>query len=123
MSATEPSHPCDISVGGIAMAGRVVLVFALAAAFAMSARPLADGDSEFDWPMIGHDPANTRNQPFEHRIRPGNAHRLALKWVATTTGDVSATPAVVDGAVYFGDFGGTLWKLDARTGAVIWTQL
>src|SRR5262245_49865556 len=122
MSATEPSHACDISVGGIAMAGRVVLVFALAAAFAMSARPLADGDSEFDWPMIGHDPANTRNQPFEHRIRPGNAHRLALKWVATTTGDVSATPAVVDGAVYFGDFGGTLWKLDARTGAVIWSH-
>jgi polyvinyl alcohol dehydrogenase (cytochrome) len=108
------------------MAGRVVLVFAQVAtfaAFAATARPLANGDSEFDWPMIGHDPANTRNQPFEHRIRPGNAPRLALKWVATTTGDVSATPAVGGGAVYFGDFGGTLWKLDARTGAVIWSHL
>src|SRR5262245_28886786 len=108
------------------MAGRVVLVSVLAAAsaaFVLSARPLAHGDGEFDWPMIGHDPANTRNQPFERRIRPGNAHRLMLKWVATTTGDVSATPAVVDGAVYFGDFGGTLWKLDARTGAVIWQHL
>jgi polyvinyl alcohol dehydrogenase (cytochrome) len=104
------------------MAGRVVLVFALVAAFAVTARPLANGDSERDWPMIGHDPANTRNQPFEHRIRPGNAHRLALKWIATTAGDVSATPAVVDGAVYFGDFGGMLWKLDARTGAVIWSR-
>ena len=48
--------------------------------------------------------------------------RLAPKWVATTTGDVSATPAVVNGAVYFGDFGGTLWKLDAETGAVIWSH-
>src|SRR5262245_421476 len=107
------------------MAGRPALVFALvtmSVAFAVTARPLADGDSEFDWPMIGHDPANTRNQPFDHRIRPGNAHRRALKWGATTTGDVSATPAVVDGAVYFGDFGGTLWKLDARTGAVIWSH-
>src|SRR5215813_7451841 len=106
------------------MAGRVVPILALAtvlAAFAVTARPLANND-EHDWPMIGHDPANSRSQPFEHKIRPSNAHRLALKWEATTTGDVSATPAVVDGAVYFGDFGGTLWKLDARTGDVIWSH-
>ena len=37
-----------------------------------------------------------------------------MKWVATTTGDVSGTPVVSGGAVYFGDFGGTVWKLDAR---------
>jgi polyvinyl alcohol dehydrogenase (cytochrome) len=42
--------------------------------------------------------------------------------VATTAGDVSGTPAVANGAVYFGDFGGTLWKLDAETGAVIWSH-
>ena len=47
---------------------------------------------------------------------------LEPKWVATTTGDVSGTPAVVDGSVYFGDFGGTLWKLDAQTGAVVWSH-
>jgi len=75
------------------------------------------------WPMIGHDPANTRSQPFERIIGPANAHRLAVKWIASTTGDVSATPAVADGAVYFGDFGGTLWKLDAETGEVIWSRL
>ncbi len=73
-----------------------------------------------DWPMIGHDARNTRHQPFERRIGPENASRLALKWAATTAGDVSATPAVVHGAVYFGDFGGMLWKLDADTGAVRW---
>jgi polyvinyl alcohol dehydrogenase (cytochrome) len=72
--------------------------------------------------MIGHDPANSRSQPFEHRIGPHNARRLDLKWVATTTGDVSGTPAVAGGAVYFGDFGGTVWKLDAETGAVIWSH-
>ena len=76
-----------------------------------------------DWPMIGHDPTNTRNQPFEHRIRPGNAMFLAPKWVAAIAGDVSATPAVVNGAVYFGDFGGMLWKLNAETGEVIWSRL
>src|ERR1700733_11423357 len=75
-----------------------------------------------DWPTIGHDPADTRSQPSEHRIRPGNVSRLRPKWVATTAGDVSATPAVVNGAVYFGDFGGMLWKLDAETGKVIWSH-
>src|SRR5581483_7777593 len=75
-----------------------------------------------DWPMIGHDPSDTRNQPFEHAIGPRNAQRLATKWVASTTGDVSATPAVVNGAVYFGDFGGTFWKLNADTGDVVWSH-
>jgi polyvinyl alcohol dehydrogenase (cytochrome) len=73
--------------------------------------------------MIGHDARNTRHQPFERWIGPENASRLALKWAATTAGDVSATPAVVHGAVYFGDFGGMLWKLDAETGQVIWSHL
>ncbi|HUK37197.1 MAG TPA: PQQ-binding-like beta-propeller repeat protein [Vicinamibacterales bacterium] len=74
------------------------------------------------WPMIGHDPADTRSQPFERIINPSNVSHLSVKWVAPTAGDVSATPAVADGAVYFGDFGGTLWKLDADTGAVIWSH-
>src|SRR5499427_6729377 len=75
------------------------------------------------WPMIGHDAADTRSQPSEHIIDAQNVHRLATKWVAQITGDVSATPAVADGAVYFGDFGGTLWKLNAETGEVIWSHL
>jgi polyvinyl alcohol dehydrogenase (cytochrome) len=73
-----------------------------------------------DWATYGYDPANTRDQRFEHDISPANANQLTLKWVATTSGDVSGTPAVVNGAVYFGDFGGNVWKLDADTGAVIW---
>jgi polyvinyl alcohol dehydrogenase (cytochrome) len=101
---------------------RIALVVALLAAFAGAARLLATGGGGPDWKMIGRNAKNSRNQPFEHKIGPGNASRLALKWVATTTGDVSATPAVADGAVYFGDFGGTLWKLDARTGEVIWSH-
>ena len=74
------------------------------------------------WGMIGNDATNSRNQPLERRIGPDNVNRLALKWVATTAGDVSATPAVVNGVVYFGDFGGMLWALDAETGTVIWSR-
>jgi len=100
---------------------RVVFAIATLAALAGATQVLAKSGGH-DWPTIGHDPANTRNQPFEHEIKPSNVSRLAPKWVATTNGDVSATPAVVDGAVYFGDFGGTVWKLDAETGATIWSH-
>jgi polyvinyl alcohol dehydrogenase (cytochrome) len=100
----------------------IVVATALFAALAGATQTFAKDMGGHDWMMIGHDSTNTRNQPFEHKIKPKNVDRLAPKWVATTTGDVSATPAVVDGAVYFGDFGGTVWKLDAETGATIWSH-
>jgi polyvinyl alcohol dehydrogenase (cytochrome) len=83
---------------------------------------LAAGTPAFaaDWTTIGHDPAGSRTQPAEHDVSPANASQLDVKWIATTAGDVSGTPVVAGGAVYFGDFGGTLWKLDAATGAVLW---
>ena len=104
---------------------KVALGLAALVALAGASQTLAkDGGPEAGrgWGMIGRDPANTRNQPFEHRLKPSNVSRLVPKWVATTAGDVSATPAVVDGAVYFPDFGGMLWKLDADTGAVVWSH-
>src|SRR6185436_6956674 len=91
---------------------RIGFVVVLVAALAGAAEILATNGGGPDWGMIGNDATNTRSQPLEHTIDPGNVSQLALKWVATTAGDVSATPAVVDGAVYFGDFGGKLWKLD-----------
>ncbi|PYR69379.1 MAG: hypothetical protein DMF88_06310 [Acidobacteria bacterium] len=100
----------------------ITLLIALLAASAGAASTFAHGGGGAGWRMIGHDSGNSRNQPFERTIGPSNASRLAVKWVATTAGDVSATPAVERGAVYFGDFGGMLWKLDADTGQVIWSH-
>jgi polyvinyl alcohol dehydrogenase (cytochrome) len=74
------------------------------------------------WPSGGHDLANSRSNPFEHLIGPRTVDRLGVRWTAPTTGDVSATPAVVGGALYFPDFGGAFRKLDARTGRVIWSH-
>src|SRR5205807_4461082 len=101
----------------------IALLIALLAASAGAASTFAHGGGGAGWRMIGHDSTNSRNQPFERTIGPANANRLAVKWVAKTAGDVSATPAVVNGAVDFGDFGGVLWKLDAATGQVIWSHL
>jgi polyvinyl alcohol dehydrogenase (cytochrome) len=102
---------------------KVAFIIILTVVVAGAARTWAEFDGGPDWRMIGHDALDTRNQPFERKIGPENVGRLTIKWVATTTGDVSATPAVVDDAVYFGDFGGTLWKLNADSGEVIWSHL
>ena len=51
----------------------IILVLALLAAVAGAARTLATGRDAADWPMIGQDPSNSRNQPLEHQIRPANA--------------------------------------------------
>ena len=51
-----------------------------------------------------------------------NASQLTTKWVFPTTGDVSATASVVNGAVYFPDWGGFLYKVDAQTGLPIWSN-
>ena len=93
------------------------------------------------WLMAGHDILDSRAQPEESTIGPRNVARLAQKWNFTTLGDVSATPAVVaddppplflrgrrraaffrNVSVYFPDWGGKLWKLDAETGKVLWSR-
>jgi polyvinyl alcohol dehydrogenase (cytochrome) len=99
---------------------RAATIFVVLAIASLAIATVGGGPN---WGMIGNDSINTRNQPSEHSIGPENVSSLAVKWKATTLGDVSATPAVVNGAVYFGDFGGMLWKLDADTGAVIWSHL
>ena len=102
---------------------------AIAAGVVPSTR--VDGDSRREWLMIGHDVENTRSQPAEPRIGHRNVSRLVPQWVLTTAGDVSATPAVGaddergkrSRSVYFPDWGGRIWKVDADTGNVIWSRL
>ena len=78
--------------------------------------------SEFrsEWPMFGQNLQNTASNDTERKISTSNVATLAPKWVAATGGDVSARAAVVDGVVYFPDWGGNVWALDADTGAVRW---
>jgi polyvinyl alcohol dehydrogenase (cytochrome) len=74
------------------------------------------------WPTAGQNRNNTRANESERTITPANVSRLAVKWQFTTGGDVSATPAVDQKAVYFPDWGGKLHSLDRASGSVIWSK-
>jgi polyvinyl alcohol dehydrogenase (cytochrome) len=78
-----------------------------------------DDDQPSEWTRGGQNLKNWRNQD-ETKISPHNAAKLKTKWVFTTGGDVSATPAVADGVVYFPDFAGNFYAVDARTGRQLW---
>ncbi|MQA84745.1 MAG: PQQ-binding-like beta-propeller repeat protein [Streptosporangiales bacterium] len=93
----------------------------LAPAVCAVALPVATSN-HLDWPVGGHDVANTRSNPFEKKIDRFNASDLTVKWTIPTQGEISATPAVVDGAVYFPDWAGYLTKADASSGRVIWSR-
>jgi polyvinyl alcohol dehydrogenase (cytochrome) len=77
---------------------------------------------ELSWTMSGQNLYNTRHQEQEVSLGAANVGGLVPQWVFTTGSDVSATPAVAEGAVYFPDWAGNLYKLDAATGAVIWQK-
>jgi polyvinyl alcohol dehydrogenase (cytochrome) len=72
-----------------------------------------------DWTMGGQDLSNSRNQPTT-TIGTGNVAQLKLKWIFTAGGDISATPAVANGVVYFPDFAGNFYAVDATTGKAVW---
>lgn len=112
----------------------VVLIATIVFVSALWKRTSASGANGAEWLMIGHDVANTRSQPAEILLSPENVDQLSPRWVLTTAGDVSTTPAVsreevmVRGRVgrrlvlYYPDWGGKLWKVDAKTGDVLWSR-
>jgi polyvinyl alcohol dehydrogenase (cytochrome) len=97
-----------------------VSVLAIAAGFA--AAPQAQAAGGGDWPMGGQNYQNTRSTQTMGGATAKTANQLATKWTFQTHGDVSATPAVVKGAVYFPDWGGYLNKVRADDGALIWQR-
>ncbi len=74
------------------------------------------------WTSAGNGATDNRYQPAERTISTANVGQLATKWVFTTHGDVSATPTVQGGVVYFPDWGGYINAVNASTGALIWQE-
>src|SRR5947208_2183471 len=75
-----------------------------------------------DWPMFGQNVQNTATSATEVAITTKHVPYMMPKWTLTTGGDVSARAAVVNGVVYFPDWGGNIWAVNAYTGKVIWSN-
>ncbi len=97
----------------------VVSAVALAGSAAGAPTPAFGVDA---WPMAGNGVTNTHAAYGEHTVVPGTVGTLSVAWTLTTTGDVRSTPVVAEGTVYVPDSGGTLWAVDAKTGAVRWSH-
>jgi polyvinyl alcohol dehydrogenase (cytochrome) len=73
--------------------------------------------------MSGQGITNWRYQPDEKKLNQGNVKsQLSLQWATALGGEISATPAVVDGVAYVPDWGGYLSAVDTTTGNVIWQK-
>jgi polyvinyl alcohol dehydrogenase (cytochrome) len=84
--------------------------------------PVAASASEgSQWTSAGGNRENTRFQQSEHKLSVTSVGGLEVKWVLTTGGDVSATPAVDGDTVYAPDWAGNLYAVDKVTGVVKWT--
>jgi polyvinyl alcohol dehydrogenase (cytochrome) len=111
-----------LSLLALATAGPVV------APAAASVRPcLAPASASGEWPVYGHDAANSRDQSREHRIGPSTVGSLSAAWTFSTAryGDSSAfntTPVVAGGCAFIGSAAGYVYAIDASTGRLVWKR-
>ena len=100
----------------------ITSIIVIASSYLFLANQVQAAGSGGLWKMAGQSIENTHHQKAEHKISPANVGNLELQWVVTTGGDVSATPAVEGGFIYFPDWAGNLFKVDSKTGAVVWQR-
>ena len=74
-----------------------------------------------DWPMWGQNPGRTFASPCATALSPATVKDLQPRWFFNTYDVVTATPAVVDGSLYVGDWSGRFYAIDATSGQQRWT--
>uniref|UniRef100_A0A2N9EBW1 Pyrrolo-quinoline quinone repeat domain-containing protein n=1 Tax=Fagus sylvatica TaxID=28930 RepID=A0A2N9EBW1_FAGSY len=74
------------------------------------------------WLNHGRDITNRRYADDEVLISPKTVSRMKLKWKFFAGKDISATPAVDNGVVYFPSWNGYLYAVNAINGGLIWKQ-
>ncbi|KAM0987255.1 hypothetical protein ACFX13_011611 [Malus domestica] len=74
------------------------------------------------WLNHGGDIGNRRNSVGEVLINPRTVQNMSLRWSFFAGRDISATPALADGRVYFPSWNGNVYAVDAFTGRLIWQR-
>ncbi|XP_047331163.1 polyvinylalcohol dehydrogenase-like [Impatiens glandulifera] len=79
-------------------------------------------NSAAEWLNHGGDLSNRRYARDEFHIDPKTVKQLRLKWKFFAGKDISATPAVADGIVYFPSWNGYIYAVHALDGKLKWKQ-
>jgi len=79
--------------------------------------------SSCDWPMYGHDAGRTMATRCTAAPTKASVSRLHLSWRFPTTDVVTATPTVVGGVVYAGDWAGHFYAVDLASGKLAWSTV
>lgn len=105
---------------GLKKAGKLLALVGLAIFMVLPL--LASAPAIANWQMSGQSLLNLRFQPLEFTISQNNAAKLKVSFKVPNNGggDVSATPSVSDGNLYFPDWAGNLYSVNAVSGAVNW---
>src|SRR6059058_5740013 len=78
--------------------------------------------AQADWPVYGHDLANTRTASTDGPKR-ANLASIAQAWsFKSDTGDFTGTPVISQGVLVAGDQGGWVYALDAVSGKLLWKK-
>ena len=86
--------------------------------------PLADPSAQPGWNGWGNGLSNTRFQPADAaQLSADQVPSLKLKWAFGLPGgaETYGQPAIVSGRVFFGDYNGFVYSLNAATGCVYWS--
>jgi len=73
-----------------------------------------------DWPQLGFGPGHKGTNPYENTLTPATVGGLGRRWTSATGGSGDSV-TVVGGVVYTGSPNGTVYALDATTGARRWS--
>jgi outer membrane protein assembly factor BamB len=117
------------AVGGRTAKGALIGL-AAAVALASTALPVAASAdmpakakpiSRCDWPMWGQNVERPFAYPCPTELSPQTAKDLKQLWFFNAKDTVTATPAVVGGVAYVGDWSGNFYAIDLKTGKPRWT--
>ncbi|KAK1563323.1 hypothetical protein Q3G72_026002 [Acer saccharum] len=65
---------------------------------------------------------NRRHASKETKISPKTVSKLSLKWEFYAGKDVSATPSIFNGTLYFPSWNGQIYAVKASDGSLVWKK-
>ncbi|KAK7295342.1 hypothetical protein RJT34_18249 [Clitoria ternatea] len=74
------------------------------------------------WLNHGGDLFNRRYAEKEYKISPKTARNLRLKWRFNAGKDITATPAIYNGTLYFPSWNGNIYAVKEADGSLVWKQ-